>query len=117
MLLMKKQFFDAIRSGCKTTTLRFWRYRRVKAGSTHRIPGLGKVLIESVEETSLDGLTERDAVADGFENLNELRRQLRILYPVGGGDGRRLFKVKFRLLLSRGSVKSQGCARHRVCAR
>ncbi|MBI5722410.1 MAG: ASCH domain-containing protein [Planctomycetes bacterium] len=98
MLLMKKQFFEAIRCGRKTMTLRFWTHCRVKPGSTHRVPGLGAVRIESVEETALEDLTESDAIEDGFECRADLRRQIRLLYPAGERSGRKLFKVRFQLV-------------------
>ncbi len=40
MLLMKKKYFEPIRRGAKTTTLRYWLRPRVKYGSVHKIPGL-----------------------------------------------------------------------------
>ncbi|GAG49797.1 unnamed protein product [marine sediment metagenome] len=98
MLLMKKAFFDAVRGGRKTVTLRHWRYRRVAPGQIHTVPGLGKVRIESVREAALSSLTDADAAADGLSSAAELRRALRKIYPSlrGGGDpSRRLYRVQF----------------------
>ena len=43
MLFFKKRFFEAIESGTKTTTLRCWSHRRVKPGSVHTVPWLGRL--------------------------------------------------------------------------
>ena len=72
MLLMKKAFFDAIRSGRKATTVRFWKHQMVRAGEVHTMPGLGKVRIDDVRKIALSELTDDDAVADGFESAAEL---------------------------------------------
>jgi len=95
---MKKTFFEAIRAGRKTTTLRFWRHRRVRPGSTHNIRGLGRIRIDAVEETQADGLTDADAVADGLAGLAALRETLETLYPPPQRDGRRLYLVRFTYL-------------------
>jgi hypothetical protein len=60
VLLMKRQFYDAIRSGEKTTTLRYWKRLMVKPGSVHTIPHLGKVHIDAVDIVEIDDLTEDD---------------------------------------------------------
>jgi hypothetical protein len=98
MLLMKKVFFDAIRRGAKRTTLRYWRSCRIKAGSVHTIPGLGKVRIESVQPVEMSDLTDADARADGLANLRALRRALRALYPPAQRKERNLYLVRFTLL-------------------
>ncbi len=96
MLLMKKRFFDAIRGGTKTTTLRYWRRRRVRPGSVHKVPGLGAVSVDSVEEVSPEDLTDADARADGIEDLAALMQMLAELYPPAERQGRTLCRVRFR---------------------
>lgn len=98
MLLMKKCFFDAIRRGTKTTTLRYWLRPMVRPGSRHRIGGLGTVRIDEVRCVSLSSLTARDARADGFASLRALREILRALYPPPVRRTRRLFRVRFTFL-------------------
>ena len=104
MLLMKKEFFDAIRRGDKTTTVRLWRHRRVRPGAVHTVPGLGKVRIEDVQTVALAELTESDAAADGFASLADLRAALARMYPeaeldapagAADADGRKLYLVHF----------------------
>jgi hypothetical protein len=96
MLLFKKTFYDAIAGGTKTTTLRYWRHRRVKPGSVHSVRGLGRIRVESVEQVSPADLTKEHARADGFATLADLLAALEQMY---GGDpqaeGRRLYLVRF----------------------
>ncbi len=98
MLLMKKIFYDAIREGTKTTTLRFWKRRMVRPGSEHRIRGLGRVRIDEVRPVDLSELTEADAKADGLAGLEALRIALDEMYPPQHRDGRTLYLVRFRYL-------------------
>ena len=100
MLLMKKRFFEDIRSGRKTTTLRYWRWCRVRPGSVHVVPGLGRARIESVECVRPEDLADKDARADGFENLPALMGALESLYPPEQRDGRELYHVRFTYLPS-----------------
>ena len=110
---MKKEFFDAIRSGRKRATLRLWKRRRVLPGRLHTVPGLGKVRIDDVREVSLAQLTEADAEADGFASLVQLRTALdRIYGPAdlarvdGDGEARKLYMVRFTFMPSDGSGAS-----------
>jgi hypothetical protein len=97
MLLMKKRFFEAIRSGEKTTTLRYWRRRMVRPGTLSTVPGLGKVRIDSADPVDFDQLTDADARSDGFADLAELRAALHELYPAERREGRKLYLVRFSL--------------------
>lgn len=98
MLLMKKVFFDAIRSGAKRTTLRYWRRMQVRPGTVHRIRGLGAVRIEAVRPVEWTELTDADAVADGFDSLPALEGALSEMYPPHTRPGRTLYRVHFTLL-------------------
>jgi len=100
MLLMKKIFFDAIRAGQKTTTLRFWLRRQVRPDSVHLIPGLGRVQIGKVTSVRQSDLTDTDAQADGFESTTDLKKALTRLYPPSRRKGRKLYQVHFELLPS-----------------
>jgi len=101
MLLMKKRFFEAIRGGEKTTTLRYWRHRRVREGGTHTVPGLGKVRIESAEPVDRADLTDDDARADGFEGVGAMWAALDEIYPPDARDGRTLYRIRFTFLPDR----------------
>ena len=98
MLLMKKEFFDAIRRGRKTTTLRYWRWLHIRAGSVHTVRGLGKVRIEAAHEIAPADLTDADARADGFADLASLHRTLQEIYPPTKREGRKLYQIRFTYL-------------------
>lgn len=97
MLLFKKEFLDAIRSGEKTQTIRLWKYARMRAGQRSYIPGAGYIQIERVDPVELDELTDADARPDGFASAAELRREIAQLYA-GRGDDEQPYRVVFRLL-------------------
>jgi len=97
VLLFKKKFLPAIRAGQKRQTLRFWKWRLMRAGQRSYIPGVGHIVIEKVEEVRLEDLTEADALADGFATLQELHAALAELYPANQAAGRKLFRVTFSL--------------------
>ena len=98
MLLMKKRFFEAIRAGRKTTTLRYWQRPIVRAGGVRTVPGLGKVRIDSVEAIAPDRLTDADARADGFDGVEAMLAALREIYPPQTRAKRTLYKVGFTYL-------------------
>ena len=98
MLLMKKIFFDAIRCGTKTTTLRYWRWAHVKAGTYQKVRGLGVLKIDEVHPIDPAELTDADAQADGFADLPALLAALDELYPPSQRNSRKLFKIDFTLV-------------------
>lgn len=98
MLLMKKAFFEGIRTGAKTTTFRYWRWCHVRPGSVQTVPGLGKVHIDAAEAIQPEDMTDDDARSDGFSDLDTLRRALEELYPPEKRNGRKLFRIAFTLL-------------------
>ena len=98
MLLIKKQFFDAIRSGVKTSTLRYWRRPMVRAGSVHSVRGLGVVRVDHVRAIRADDVTDADAKADGLAGRAELAALLAELYPPSQRRKRELYKVTFTYL-------------------
>ena len=98
MLLMRKEFFEDIRAGTKTTTLRYWRWCHVRAGGVQTVPGLGKVRIEAARPIEPRELTDEDARTDGFDNVAALRRALDRLYPPTQRAGRRLYQIRFTFL-------------------
>jgi hypothetical protein len=98
MLLFKKKFLEAIRQGAKTQTIRLWTHRMMRSGQRSYIPGAGYIRIESVEAIGLDDLTEEDALRDGFESLDDLRREIERIYTPELADGKRPFRICFSLL-------------------
>jgi len=98
MLLFKKKFLPAIRQGEKTQTVRLWRWRRMRPGQRSYIPGAGYIRIAAVEEVELERLTDADARPDGFDTAEQLRSELRRLYPQQLAAGYRAYRVVFELL-------------------
>ena len=98
MLLFKKKFLDAIRSGEKTQTIRLWKHRIMRPGQRSYIPGVGYIRIALVQTVELDELDEEDAHRDGFTSADALRSELRDLYAEKLAAGHQAFRVTFRVL-------------------
>lgn len=98
MLLFKKKFLDAIRSGEKAQTIRLWKHRQMRAGQRSYIPGVGYIRIEAVEPVALDSLNDQDARLDGFDSAMELHAELRDMYPDQLAAGYQPFRVTFAIL-------------------
>jgi len=97
MLLFKKKFLPAIKSGEKTQTIRLWKWRMMREGQRSYIPGAGYIQIDRVQQVSIDDLTDADAVPDGFANAQALREELRTIYGQRLAAGHRAFRVVFHL--------------------
>ena len=98
MLLFKKKFLPAIRSGEKTQTIRLWNVCRMKAGQRSYIPGAGYIRVESVAPVEIDALTDEDARPDGFATAEALRAELATLYASSLAAGYRAYRICFALL-------------------
>ena len=97
MLLFKKKFLPAIRSGEKTQTIRLWKWRMMRDGQRSYVPGVGYIAIERVEQVTLDDLTDADALPDGFPTADALRQELRDIYGDKLALGHKTFRVVFRV--------------------
>ena len=58
---------------------------------------------ETIER--LDQLSDADARVDGFDNLAAMKRALHQIYPPRQRDGRRWFRIGFRLQDDAGEVE------------
>jgi len=105
MLLFKKKFLEQIRNGEKTQTIRLWKYRRMKPGQRSYIPGVGYIAIESVEPVELSGLTDADAVLDGFLSVKLLRKEIRTLYTVEERKKLTPYRIRFSVFPPREQQK------------
>ncbi|MFE2260489.1 ASCH domain-containing protein [Streptomyces griseosporeus] len=79
-----RDYLDAVRTGRKTTTVRF--RDPVATGPVDMIFELDEDLVlqgvvTQVVSKRVDELTDQDAVADGFRDLEELHDRLRYHYP------------------------------------
>ncbi len=98
MLLFKKKFLAAIAAGEKTQTIRLWKFRKMRPGQRSYIPGVGYIGILAVDEVALDGLTDADALPDGFPTADALRAEIQSLYGRQLAGGSRAFRIRFRVL-------------------
>ncbi|MGI9428651.1 MAG: ASCH domain-containing protein [Bythopirellula sp.] len=98
MLLFKKKFLAAIRSGEKTQTIRLWPFRRMRTGQRSYIPGIGYIRIEQVEHVELAQLTDADAIPDGFESADALRAEIDSIYTDKIAEAYEAYRVVFRVL-------------------
>ena len=98
MLLFKKKFLPAIRSGEKTQTIRLWPWRRMRSGQRSYIPGVGYIRVESVEPVELASLTDEDALPDGFATAEELQSEIESIYADQLASGYQAFRVSFQVL-------------------
>ena len=95
MLLFKRKFLDAIRSGEKTQTIRLWKHRMMRSGQRSYTPGIGRIRITQVEEVAIDQLSDADAKPDGFESAEALRHELQTIYGEKLDAGYRAYRVVF----------------------
>jgi hypothetical protein len=100
VLLFKKKFLPAIRSGEKTQTIRLWDVCRMKSGQRSYIPGAGYIRVISVGPVELSSLSDNDARPDGFPTADALRTELTTLYAEKLASGFQAYRVCFELLSS-----------------
>ncbi len=96
MLTFKRKFLDAIRRGEKTQTLRIWRHLRVRSGQKSYIPGVGPIIIDSVEQVTFSELTDTDAIPDGFPSIAALKQEIINIY--GSLPEGEMYRIRFHLL-------------------
>ena len=98
MLLFKKKFLAAIRSGEKTQTIRVWKYRRMRAGQRSYIPGVGYIRVLAVDPVEIDKLRDEDARLDGVPSATQLHEELKALYGEKLADGYGAYRVSFEVM-------------------
>ncbi len=98
MLLFKKKFLPAIRSGEKTQTIRLWPFRRMKPGQRSYIPGAGYIRVLAVDEIVVSELCDADAWPDGFATAAALHAELNSLYEAQLAAGQQAYRIRFELL-------------------
>ncbi len=97
MLLFKKKFLPAIRSGQKTQTIRLWKCCRMRPGQRSYIPGAGHIRLVTVDKVELAQLTDADARPDGFDSADLLRAEIARLYPQQLAEGYQAYRIVFAL--------------------
>jgi len=96
-LFFKRIFQQAIREGRKQTTIRRWDRPLLAAGEQAYSPGLGWLVIDSVEVVELESLDDDHARADGFDTKILLVQALQAFYPDFDRDQKQWFLIRFRL--------------------
>ncbi len=79
----KAEYLDLLKKGRKKTTIRM--EKKYELGETVYIADTngkihGKAVIEDIIEKNVGSLTDRDAVIDGFEDLDSLKKALKDIY-------------------------------------
>ncbi len=74
-MLLKQEILRGIATGSISLAFRRWRRPTVKAGGT-LLTAVGQLAVEAVDLVRLEDITEAEAAAAGFENLDSLRAQL-----------------------------------------
>jgi hypothetical protein len=74
-MLLKLETLRGVANGSISLAFRRWRRPTVKAGGT-LLTAVGQLAVEGVDLVRLEEITEAEAAAAGFENLNSLRSQL-----------------------------------------
>jgi len=97
MLLFKKKFLDAIRSGKKRQTIRVWKHRRMRSDQRSFIPGVGYIHILAVDPVKLESLTNEDARLDGFASAAEMLTEIRELYAEQVAAGLQAYRIRFEI--------------------
>jgi hypothetical protein len=108
MLLFKKKFLPAIRSGEKTQTIRLWKWRQMRAGQRSYIPGAGHIRVDGVDEVQLADLTDADAAPDGFASADALRQELTAIYGDKLAAGYKAFRIVFQVTQPVSSPRNSG---------
>ena len=105
MLLFKKKFLAAIRSGEKSQTIRLWKHCRMKTGQRSYIPGAGYIRVLAIDRVEIDTLTDADALPDGFPSAEALRSELHSLYAEQLAAGYQAYRIRFRLAPEEAAAK------------
>ena len=97
-LLFRKEFHEAVRSGAKRQTIRFWKQRCVSPGGHLYSPRLGKFRITHIQEIDPAALTDADAQLDGLPSVAALQAKLVELYGSIRPPDRKCYKLTFEFL-------------------
>ena len=89
-MLLKRETLRGIRDGSITMAFRRWKRPTVRTGGTLLTP-IGQLAIESVDRVAADRITESEAVAAGFADVESLRSEL-----MRRRDGQ-IYRVRFSL--------------------
>ena len=86
-----KRLRAGVRSGAITTSIRIWMRPHVKVGGRYPMEG-GHVVVDSVEEITIDDITDDLAGESGFASVDDLMTIAR------HGRGENIYLIRFHYL-------------------
>ena len=90
-MVFTKRLREGVRRGFITCSIRIWKRPHVKVGGRYPMDD-GEILIDSIEEISLQDVTHDLAVESGFESRADL------LKVAKHGSGDTVYLIRFRYL-------------------
>jgi hypothetical protein len=91
-MVFTKRLREGVRRGFITCSIRIWKNPHVKVGGRYRMDD-GEIVIDSLEQISLQDITQDLAVESGFESRADL------LKVAKHGSGDNVYLVRFHYLL------------------
>lgn len=88
-MLFKRRFWDGIAAGTVTLTFRRWRRPQARPGGAYRTPA-GVIAVEAVDQIAPRAITAADARRAGYDDRDELVRDL------GRHADGVLYRIRFR---------------------
>ena len=88
-MVFAKALRPRVMSGEITSSVRIWQRPHVKVGGAYSL-GMGKIVIESIEEIGMEEITAEMARDSGFSSVEDL------LATAKHGPGERVFLIHFR---------------------
>ena len=92
-MLFKQDFHQRLVDGTITTTCRWWKTARVKAGNTYRLNSEGVVKVDGIRSLAMSDISEGEAQASGCESREALIAQLARSGTIGEDSS--VFRVAF----------------------
>jgi hypothetical protein len=92
-MLFKQDFHQRLVDGTITTTYRWWKTARVKAGNTYRLNSEGVVKVDGIRSLAMSDISEGEAQASGCESREALIAQLARSGTIGEDSS--VFRVAF----------------------
>jgi hypothetical protein len=90
-VVFAKQLREGIRRGVIRCTIRIWQHPRVKAGGRYKMED-GHVVVDSINEISVDDITDRLARESGSASVGDL------LGIAKHGAGEHVYLIRFHYL-------------------
>ena len=83
-----KKLREGVRRGDVTCSVRIWKQPRVKVGGRYAMPP-GEIVVEAIQEISLEDITPELAVRSGFKGVVDLMKTAK------HGRGENVYLVEF----------------------